>query len=96
MLFITTCACWARAAWLAGECEPPRGRKGLKPGGRSRAGCGGGKGMPPWDKLLILIAPRNEGSGVLILAKVVMGVIRFGGRPGLMSRKYFNQQFKNI
>ena len=93
MIFITTCACWARAAWLAGEWEPPSGRKGLKPGGRSRAGCGGGKGMPPWDKLLM--APRNEGSGVLILAKVVMGVIRFGGRPGLKNRKYFNR-FKNI
>ena len=51
--------------------------------------------MPPCDKLLMLIAPRNEGSGVLILAKVVIGVIRFGGRPGLKNRKYFNR-FKNI
>ena len=29
------------------------------------------------------IAPRNEGSGLGMLANVVIGVMRFGGRPGL-------------
>ena len=37
--------------------------------------------MPPWKEELI--APRKVGSGVAMLAKVVMGVILFGGRPGL-------------
>ena len=37
--------------------------------------------MPPWKDELM--APRKVGSGVVMLAKVVMGVILFGGRPGL-------------
>ena len=51
------------------------------PGGRSGLCWGGGKGMPPipWPD----IAPRNEGSGLGMLANVVIGVMRFGGLPGL-------------
>ena len=73
-----TWACWA--IWAAWPGEPPRGRKGLKPGGSSwaRGCCGGGKGIP------LAIAPRKAGSvWVGIEANVVIGVMRFGGRPGL-------------
>ena len=37
--------------------------------------------MPPWK--LLLMAPRKVGSGLGMFANVVMGVILFGGRPGL-------------
>ena len=82
MILVTTWACWA--IWAETPLDPPREwRNGLKPGGRSRGCCcwGGGKGMPPWK--LLLMAPRKVGSGLGMFAKVVMGVILFGGRPGL-------------
>ena len=46
--------------------------------------------MPPWKEELM--APRKVGSGVAMLAKVVMGVILFGGRPGLKHNLILNSK----
>ena len=76
--FLDKMAAWAWACAIWADVGDPRGRNGLKPGGRSRWEGGGGNGID-WRELLIW----KKGSWFGIEEKVVMGVIRFGGRPGL-------------
>ena len=47
--------------------------------------------MPPipWPD----IAPRNEGSGLGMLANVVIGVMRLGGLPGLQRENVIHGSF---
>ena len=65
--------------------------KGWKGGMSLEEGGGGGKGMERGMELNM--SPPWWGG---IEAKVVMGVMRFGGRPGLETKIIFNASCQNL